>query len=268
MGKSIGIISLKGGVGKTSSVVSLGAAIASLNQKVLLVDGNFSAPNLGMHLKLIDPKYVLNQVLEGVENISKVIQSLGVFDVLPAAIFGKKVSNPFKLKDKLKTIKDNYDFVLIDSSPALNDETLATMLASDEIFVVTTPDYPTLSMTIKAINLAKQRGTKIDGLILNKVYGGDFELSLKEIEAATEVPVLAVIPHDEDVLEAVSNFTPYTLHKPNSEGSKEYFKLAEMLSGKRSVPSFWKNFFRFIIPKQEVNRDLFYTRMIMDPVGQ
>ena len=45
---------------------------------------------------------------------------------------------------------------MIDSSPALNDETLAVMLASDEIFIVTTPDYPTLSMTLKSIKDARQ----------------------------------------------------------------------------------------------------------------
>ena len=48
------MISLKGGVGKTTAVVSLGSAIADFGKKVLLVDGNFSAPNLGLHLNLFD----------------------------------------------------------------------------------------------------------------------------------------------------------------------------------------------------------------------
>ena len=55
MGKVIGIMSLKGGVGKTSVVGALGVAIARLGKKVLLVDANFNAPNLGVHFNLISP---------------------------------------------------------------------------------------------------------------------------------------------------------------------------------------------------------------------
>ena len=64
MGEVIGMISLKGGVGKTSSVVALGAAIAELGKKVLLVDGNLSAPNLGLHLNVIDPDATIHHVLD------------------------------------------------------------------------------------------------------------------------------------------------------------------------------------------------------------
>ncbi|MCH8872918.1 AAA family ATPase, partial [candidate division KSB1 bacterium] len=54
--KTIGILSIKGGVGKTSTVAALGAAIAGFDKKVLLIDGNFSAPNLGLHLGIVNPK--------------------------------------------------------------------------------------------------------------------------------------------------------------------------------------------------------------------
>ena len=62
--KTIGVISIKGGVGKTSTVVSLGASMAALGKKVLLVDGNLSAPNLGMHIGL-DTKKGVHDVLAG-----------------------------------------------------------------------------------------------------------------------------------------------------------------------------------------------------------
>jgi len=67
-------------------------------------------------------------------------------------------------------LKKRYDVILIDSSPSLNEETLAVILASDELLVVTTPDYPTLGMTMKSVKIARQRGTPISGLIINKVY--------------------------------------------------------------------------------------------------
>src|SRR3989339_589327 len=154
MGKSIGVFSLKGGVGKTSSVVALGDAIASLGKKVLLVDANFSAPNLGMHLNIINPEVTIHDVLDRVANISDAIYDFGErFHVLPASMNYPKEINPYKLKDKLSYWKNKYDYVLIDTSPSMNDETYAAMLASDELLVVTTPDVPTLGTTIKAVNM-------------------------------------------------------------------------------------------------------------------
>lgn len=260
MGKSIGIVSLKGGVGKTSVVSSLGSALSEFGKKILLIDGNLSSPGLGLHLNIINPEKTLHHVLNRTANTKEAIyESDGGFYIMPASIFEKIEVNPLKLKDKIKGLKRSYDIILIDSSPSLNEETLAVMLASDEIFVVTTPDHPTLSATIKAIRLAKQRGTPISGLILNKVHNKNFEISLKNIEETLEVPVLAVIPYDVNVLKSLSNMEPYTSHKPRSKGSIEYKKLAGVLIGQKYKQTRPGNFFRKITPKkQEINREIFY----------
>lgn len=259
MGKTIGIISLKGGVGKTSSVVSLGDAISSFDKKVLLVDANFSAPNLGLHLDILEPEITLHNVLNRTANIKDAIYNLENFDVIPSSVFTNIKINPFELRDKLRHLKRNYDVIIIDSSPALNEETLAVMLASDEILVVTTPDYPTLSTTLKAVKLAKQRGTQIMGLIINKVHNKNFELSLDYIEDTIKVPVMAVIPHDLDFLKALSEFTPLTSYKPNSKSSIEYKKLAGILIGEKyKIKRDWRKFFRITPRKEEVNREIFY----------
>jgi len=101
MGKTIGVISLKGGVGKTSIVTALGSAIADFGKKVLLVDGNLSAPNLGVHLDVINPDKTLHHVLAGKANFRDSIQKLGKFDLLPASVFPKEEVSPLKLKKKL-----------------------------------------------------------------------------------------------------------------------------------------------------------------------
>jgi MinD-like ATPase involved in chromosome partitioning or flagellar assembly len=258
MGKIIGVLSLKGGVGKTSSVVSLGASLANLGKKVLLVDANFSLPNLGVHLKILEPKKTIHDVLSRETHISDAVHDLEWGGVIPGSLFPNKKINPLKLGDHLRSLKHKYDVILIDSSPALNEETLATMLASDELLVVTTPDCSTLYNTIKAIKIAKKRGTRITGLILNKVYDKKFELDIKEIELATNVPVMAVIPHDVRVSRAQSYFVPFVFHKPFSKGSTEYHKLAGLLVGERYSPR--RGFFTrsFYPGKQEINRDIFY----------
>ncbi len=259
MGKTIGIVSLKGGVGKTSVVAALGGAFSRLGKKVLLVDGSLSSPNLGLHLNIVDPEKTLHDVLNRTASVKDAIYPYNNFDVLPASIFGNLEVNPLKLKDHLKSIKKNYDVIVLDSSPNLDDETLAVILASDEVLVVTTPDYPTMSTSLKAAKLAKQRGVPISGLILNKMYKKDFELSLDEIEKTLEIPVLAIIPHDLNVLRALSNMEPSTTYKPDSKGSEELMKLAASLTGEKYRKNPFQNFFSNLFPtRSDINREIFY----------
>ena len=262
--KTIGILSIKGGVGKTSTVAALGAAIAGFDKNVLLIDANFSAPNLGLHLGIVNPQVTIHHVLQNKAKAENAIYEYGNMHVIPASLLSRKVKNPLKLKDKIKHLKEYYDIMLIDSSPALNDETLAAMIASDELLVVTTPDYQTLSTTLRAVKLAKQRRTPISGLILNKAHNKKFELSIDDIEDATGVPVLAILPYDVNVLEALSRATPSTIYKEKSDGTIEYKKLAAALIGEEyNDPRFiakLKNLFKKL-PKQDVNRDkLFLER--------
>jgi septum site-determining protein MinD len=258
-GKIVGIISLKGGVGKTTTVANLGAALASeFGKKVLVIDANFSAPNLGLHFGLVNPKVTLHDVLLDKVTADKAIyEHENGFHIMPAAYLSKKI-DPFKLKKKINYLKDHYDVILIDSSPNLNNEILATMVASDELFVVTSPDYPTLSTTLRAVRLAKQRKTPIKGLILNKVFNKKFELSINDIEQAAGVPVVSVLTQDVKVVESVAHTTPVTLHSPKANPAVEYKKLAASLIGENyKDPRFFsrvKNMFSKDVSKDSVNR--------------
>jgi len=261
MGKILGVLSIKGGVGKTTTAIALGDAISGFGKKVLLVDANFSMPNLGLHLKVIDPEKTLHSVLNRTSNMKDAIQKLENFDILPSSIFTTIEINPFDLRTKLRGLKNKYDFIIIDSSPALNEETLAAMLASDELFIVTTPDHPTLSATLKAAKLANQRKVQINGLILNKVHNRNFELSIDDIEKTAEIPVMAVIPYDVNALKSLSEFKPLTSHKPKSKASIEYKKLAGVLVGEKHKPFNLRDFFKFTPKRQDINREIFYERI-------
>jgi septum site-determining protein MinD len=263
MGKVVGVISLKGGVGKTSSVVSLGAALADIGKKILLVDGNFSAPNLGLHLDVIDPEKTIHHVLSDEIAMGEAVYNLDNFDIIPASVFHGMSINPMKLKNKLRSLKNKYDLIILDSSPRLDDETLAVMSAADELLVVTTPDYSTLSMTLKSVSEAKRKGTPIVGLILNKVYDKKFELGLDDIERTAEVPVMAVIPHDVNILRSQAYFTPHVYSKPKSVSAVEYKKLAAILAGEKyQSPFSVLEFLRSVSPqRQEINREIFYESL-------
>ena len=262
MGKTIGIVSLKGGVGKTTTVVSLGAALAEIGKKVLLIDGNLYSPTLGLHLNIIDPEKTLHDVFKRKAHARDAIVEYEGMDVMPSSIFSKTKLNPLKLKDKIQILKKDYDIILIDSSPNLNEETLGVILASDEIYVVTTADHATLSMTLKAVKLARQRGTPIKGIIINKYHNKDFETPLGSIEETLDIPILAVIPYDRNFLRALSEMQPFVTYKPKAEGSIEFKKLAAALTGQKYTRTRLRDLFRKMKPKkQDINRFIFYERV-------
>jgi MinD-like ATPase involved in chromosome partitioning or flagellar assembly len=267
MGKTIGIISIKGGVGKTSITANLGAIIASeFKKKVLLIDGNLSSPNLGLHLNMEKEKGI-HHVLEGQANLKDaILSSTYGFDLLPASSIVLK-TNPLKIGEKIRDLRRKYDFIFIDSSPNLNDEILGVMMASDELLVVTTPDHVTLAMTARAVRLAKEKRTPITGIILNKVYGKKFEIPLKKIEEITSVPVVGLLPHDSKVLQALSKNIPSSMHK-NTTLTKEYRKLAASIIGKDHPQGLMKrlmqNFFTHV-PKHEVNQTILKNERRANP---
>lgn len=267
MGEAIGILSIKGGVGKTTSTAALGAALAEQGKNVLLIDANFSAPNLALHLGIVNPKFSLYDVVQGKANaLGSVMQTDYGFDIIAGRPGLKKVFYPnyLKLKEKIKHLQYHYDIILVDSSPTLDHETLAAMLASDKLLIVTTPDHVTLSCTLHAVKVAKQKKVPIIGIILNKNYGKRFELSTKEIEKMTGVPVLAVIPHDINILKALSEFKPPTYEEKDRDAVVEFKKLAAFLIGKtyqdKRFKSRIRDFFSFFskkdVSKHEVNRQI------------
>jgi len=108
---------------------------------------------------------------------------------------------------------------------------LSTIIASDNILVITSPDLPTLSCTMHAVREAKRKKTPISGMIINKVRNKGFELSIDEIQDSTSVPVVAVLPDDINVLEALASSTPASVFKPNRDFAVEYKQLAASLIG-------------------------------------
>jgi septum site-determining protein MinD len=257
MGKTIGIIAIKGGVGKTSAVASLGASLANdFRKKVLVIDANFSAPNLGLHIGMINPEITLHHVLDGKAKVNEAIHETNYgFDIIPGSLIYEKV-NPLCLAEKIRDLRRRYDIILIDSSPNLNEEILGTMMASDELIAVTTPDIVTLAATLKAVKLAREKRTPIIGIIVNKVYGKKFEIPLEEIEKASGASVLAVLPHEIKALEALSKNTPLTMHKKTKAG-EEYKKLAASLIGEDfKVKKINLRWFLKSPRKQEINRAL------------
>ena len=261
----IGFISIKGGVGKTTVASNIAYVLAhDLDKKTLIVDGNFSAPTLNECFNIVDAECGLVEVLAGKERLQKAIVEITPnLHVLPVNFYAGNVEYN-QLRPYLCSLIGKYDYILVDGSPALNDETLATIAASDRLFIVTTPDHVTLSTTLKAIKIAREKKTAIYGLIINKLKDKKYEIGMTEIAEATGLPVVTSLSDNEKVLKswAVNRIT--TSKYPRANVSIESKKLAYALCGKSYRPygviSSIGSLFNNKITQEEINRALVNTQ--------
>ena len=257
MGVTIGVISIKGGVGKTTISSSLATDLANhYGKKVLLIDANYSAPNLGLHMDVVEPIKTIHEVINGKARIQSAIHKRYGVDVIPGNYNYGKFLQCLRLKDRIAQVKKDYDFVIIDSSPSLNDEILSTMIASDSLLVVSTPDYPTLSCSLRAAQLAKQRGKPISGIIINKIRDPKYELTLDDFEETMGIPVMARIPDDKKAIRSVFTRIPMPLYKRRSGFSREINNLGAALTNSNEGKSWFADLFQWNVNKERVNREI------------
>lgn len=240
MTRVIGVLSGKGGVGKTTIVANLSAALAfKFNKKVTVIDCNLTTSHLGMHFGIFHYPKTLNDFLKGSSPITDVIFPHGTgVNIIPASLnlsdlTGIDISN---LNNKIKDILNDNDFVFLDIAPGFGKEAVSGMMACQEALLVTTPDLPSVTDVIKAKNVLNDINVKTMGIILNKVTGKKFDLTKEEIAETTGLPVIASIPFRFEVVESLANKTPLVAYRQDSDASVELFRLAATLSNEEYTP--------------------------------
>ena len=236
----IGVISGKGGVGKTTIVSNLGVLLsAKYGLRTLLIDGNISTSNLGLHLGLIKPPVSVQDLLSGLStsirsNHAIYVHRSGVH-IIPASLSldHKDDHSTDYLASRfsriISDVREKYDVIIIDSAAGLGSETRAAIQSVDEIILVTVPELPTITAAIKVSEVAKLAGKKLSGIVLNKFRNRDFEIPVEQIEANCGAKVIAFIPEDIAIPESTCFREPVVLHAPQSRSSRALETLAEKL---------------------------------------
>lgn len=254
MSNIIAFVSIKGGVGKTTLALEVASSLVNhFHKKVLLVDANFSAPNIGLYLDLTN-ELTLHDALNGTPLHNVIYESYGI-DIIPASMKYANPIDPFNLKKLLAKYKSRYDYILIDSSP--NYEELKPVInTADRIFLITTPDHVTIETTLKAAELAIEQKTPIEGIIVNRIRSPRHEYNLSQIEAYSQIPVVAKIKDNKKIARALYRRTPITIDSPNNNISKEIRRLASAIAGEPEIQNTFlqKLFTNNLIGKEKVNR--------------
>jgi cell division ATPase MinD len=229
MGKIIVVSSGKGGVGKTTTCINLASALAHKGLNVILVDGNLTTPNIGLHLGLTKFPTTYNDVLKGNASLEDAIyvHPLG-FKILPGSLSMRSFSeiNSRNLRKSLFDLRDMFDIVLVDSAAGLGNEAISVVKQADELLIVTNPELPAITDAFKIINHAKEIGIPVKGVVLNKVENRGHDLGNRAIESLLETPISTSIDNHKDMRHSLYHKTPFVQMKPKHHVTRKYHSLA------------------------------------------
>ncbi|MBI3412496.1 MAG: AAA family ATPase [Candidatus Aenigmarchaeota archaeon] len=243
MGRIIGIVSGKGGAGKTTTAINLGLALTEhFNKKVALVDCNLTTAHIGLYLGIYITPITLNSVLQNRASLAGAlyIHPSGL-RIIPASLNIQDLQGiDHELFTKtIKNLSEMFDIVLLDSAPGIDREALMALKACDKVLFIANPFIPSAVDVAKIVNLSiklTQDGVadiEPIGVLMNRVKGKDYELSESEVERLTALPIIGSIPEDESILQSVNSKTPVILSNPGSRASQAYIQLAASLVGEK-----------------------------------
>lgn len=252
MKRIIAVANQKGGVGKTTTAINLSSCLSALGKKVLAIDmdpqGNMTS---GLGVDKDEVEYTVYDLILGETDIQNAIVKdvIENLDVLPTNIDLAAAEieligvdeKEFIIKKAVDTVKNNYDFIIIDCPPSLNMLTINAMTTANSVLVPIQCEYYALeglSQLIHTIELVKERlnpDLNIEGVVFT-MYDARTNLSLQVVENVKDNLqqniYKTIIPRNIRLAEAPSHGLPINLYDAKSSGAESYMLLAEEVINK------------------------------------
>ncbi|MCD8202178.1 MAG: AAA family ATPase [Prevotella sp.] len=252
MGKIIALANQKGGVGKTTTTINLGASLATLEKKVLIIDADPQAnasSGLGVNTKDIDCS--LYECIIDHADVHDAVYTTDIdgLDIIPSHIdlVGAEIEmlnidhREQVIKNLLKPIVDDYDYLLIDCSPSLGLITVNALTAADSVIIPVQCEYFALEGISKLLNTIKIIKSKlnprieIEGFLLT-MYDSRLRLANQIYDEVKrhfqELVFKTVIQRNVKLSESPSHGLPVILYDADSKGSQNHLSLAKEIINK------------------------------------
>ncbi|PWW08837.1 chromosome partitioning protein [Paenibacillus cellulosilyticus] len=247
LAKTIAITNQKGGVGKTTTSVNLGACLASLGKRVLLVDidpqGNTTS---GIGINKADVENCIYDILIDDVHPKDAICSTNVpgLNIIPATIqlagaeieMVSTISREVRLKKALQLVSKDYDYILIDCPPSLGLLTINSLTAADSVLIPIQCEYYALeglSQLLNTVRLVQKHlntSLQIEGVLLT-MFDARTNLGIQVIEEVKKYfqqkVYQTIIPRNVRLSEAPSHGQAIITYDPRSKGAEVYLELAK-----------------------------------------
>lgn len=243
MGKIIAIANHKGGVGKTTSVASIGAALSEKGLRVLLVDLDAQA-NLTGSLLSGEPGRTIYEALREKDSLP-IIELREGLSIVPASLdlagveleLSSAMSREFILKDLLEPIAEAYDFILLDCPPSLGLITVNAFVAAHEIIIPLTAEalpFKGLTMIERVITMVQRRlntGLRLSGILFTRWEGRKLNKMVEEAIRAKYGSMVydAKVRTNIAIAEAPLSGTDIFSYNAKSNGAQDYRDVTEEL---------------------------------------
>jgi septum site-determining protein MinD len=259
----ITITSGKGGVGKTTATANLGAALAMLGQRVVAVDADIGLRNLdvvmGLENRIV---YDIVNVLEGVCRLRQALvkdKRISELYLLPAAqTRDKSALSPEDMVQICEQMRNDYDFVLIDSPAGIEQGFRNAIAPADEVLIITTPEVSAVRDADRIIGLVEAKEKGPARLIINRikpdmVKRGDM-LDTDDVIEILAIELIGIVPEDEAIIISTNKGVPVVLNDKEQSGLA-FRNIAHRLLGKdvpfmtiRDTSGFLERLARFVRP--------------------
>ena len=229
------LVSAKGGVGKTTTTVNVGVTMAKAGKKVVIVDMDLAFGDVNLRLGLSDsPRNIYSLMLEG-ERYQEVFASYlnkhesGVY-VLSAPLSveeGEYVTASY-VQGLIRTLKKDFDYVLVDTSPVMNDDFLTVWEAADQVLMISVADLASVKNNRRMLSILQTLGYTLDKMKHVSVKKGT--LSERHATDVLESEFYATIAFDGLAVGAAADLgIPVVIHNRYSKAARDFQRLGEKL---------------------------------------